>query len=102
MLISLNEVKEHLRYDLDDTSNDLVLTSYVLAAEQSIKNYIRADIDIATKPDIKVAVMLLVGFFDLYRNADIQLKTTDTKTNSTYLPYPVLFMLTKYRKPTTF
>ena len=95
MLISLNEVKEHLRYDLDDTSNDMVLTSYILAAEQAIKNYIRTDVDITTKPDLKVAVMLLVGYFDLYRNAEAKTLHSDT-----YMPYPVLYLLTQYRRPT--
>ena len=33
MLISLEEVKDHLRYELDDTSNDMILTGYILAAE---------------------------------------------------------------------
>lgn len=100
MLLTLSEVKQHLRYDEEDTSNDMILSSYILAAEAAIKNYIRKDIDVTTKPDIKVAVMLLVGYFDLHRNAEVQLKTTDTKTNSTYLPYPVLYLLTSYRQPT--
>ena len=95
MILTLNEIKQHLRYDEDDTSNDLVLTGYVLAAEATIKNFIRNDIDINTKPDIKVAAMLLVGFFDLYRNAEVK-----TEHNPNYMPYPVLYLLTQYRRPT--
>lgn len=95
MLLTLNEIKEHLRYDLDDDSNDLVLASYGLAAEAAIKNFIRNDIDVNTKPDIKVAAMLMVGFFDLYRNAEV-----NTIHNPNYMPYPVLFLLTQYRRPT--
>lgn len=94
MLLNLNEVKQHLRYDEDDTSNDLVLTGYIMAAEAAIKNYIRKDIDVNTKPDIKVAAMLLVGFFDLYRNAEVT-----TNHDPSYLPYPILYLLTQYRSP---
>ena len=94
MLLTLNEVKEHLRYELDDNSNDMILTGYALAAEQAIKNYIRKDIDIETKADIKVAAMLLVGFFDLYRSAEV-----NAPSNASYMPYPVLYLLTPYRRP---
>ena len=99
MLISLPEVKEHLRYDLDDTSNDLVLTSYVMAAEAAIKAFIRKDIDLTTKPDIKVAAMLMVGFFDLYRNAEATL-SSNPAISPNYMPYPVLYLLIPYRQPT--
>lgn len=95
MMLTLNEVKEHLRYDIDDNSNDLVLTSYILGAESAIKNFIDKDVDINTKADIKIAAMLLIGFFDLYRNAEIS-----TLKNANYLPYPVLMLLTQYRRPT--
>ena len=95
MLLSLNEVKQHLRYDEDDNSNDMVLTSYIMAAEAAIKKFIRSEIDIDTQPDIKIAAMLLVGFFDLYRNAEAKpIQNTD------YMPYPVLYLLKQYRKPT--
>ena len=97
MLLSLNEVKQHLRYDEDDTSNDMVLTSYIMAAEAAIKNFIRSDIDLETQPDIKVAAMLLVGFFDLYRNAEVK---PNPNQDINYLPYPVLYLLKQYRKPT--
>ena len=95
MLLTLNEIKQHLRYDEDDDSNDLVLTGYIMAAEAAIKNFIRSDIDVNTKDDIKIAAMLLVGFFDLYRNAEVT-----TNHNPNYMPYPVLYLLTQYRQPT--
>lgn len=94
MLLTLNEVKQHLRYEEEDTANDLILTGYAMAAEQAIKNYIRSDIDVNTKPDIKVAAMLLVGFFDLYRSAEVA-----APSNGSYMPYPVLYLLTPYRQP---
>lgn len=95
MLVSLEEVKDHLRYELDDTSSDLILTGYILAAEQAIKNYINTGIDINTKPDIKIAAMLLVGFFDMYRNADVA-----APSNGSRMPYAVLYLLAPYRTPT--
>ena len=94
MILTLQEVKEHLRYDSDDTSNDMTLTGYILAAEQAIKTYIDSDLDITTKPDIKIAAILLVGFFDLYRNAEAV-----ATNNPNYMPYPVLYLLSPYRKP---
>lgn len=93
MFLSLAEVKDHLRYELDDTSNDLILTGYILAAEQAIKTYVNKDIDINTKPDIKIAAMLLVGFFDMYRNGE-------APSNGTKMPYAVSYLLTPYRTPT--
>lgn len=93
MLISLEEVKDHLRYELDDASNDMILTGYILAAEQAIKNYINKDVDINTKADIKVAAMLLIGFFDMYRNAE-------APSNGSKMPYAVLYLLAPYRTPT--
>ena len=93
MLISLEEVKNHLRYELDDASNDMILTGYILAAEQAIKNYINKDVDINTKADIKVAAMLLIGFFDMYRNAE-------APSNGSKMPYAVLYLLAPYRTPT--
>ena len=93
MLLTLNEVKDHLRYELDDPSNDLILTGYILAAEQAIKKYVNRDVDINTKADIKIAAMLLVGFFDMYRNAE-------APSNGSKMPYAVLYPLAPYRTPT--
>ena len=95
MLLDLNTVKDHLRYEIEDPSNDLILTSYIMAAEQAIKNYVRADIDLNTKDDIKVAAMLLIGFFDMYRNAEVS-----APSNGSFMPYPVRYLLTPYRLPT--
>ena len=95
MLLTLNEVKDHLRYELDDYSNDHILTGYILAAEAAITNYINIGIDINTKPDIKIAAMLLVGFFDMYRNAEVT-----APSNGSRMPYAVLYLLSPYRTPT--
>lgn len=95
MLLTLNEVKDHLRYELDDTSNDLILTGYILAAEQAILKYVNSDIDINTKADIKIAAMLLIGFFDMYRNAEVT-----APSNGSKMPYAVSYLLSPYRTPT--
>lgn len=40
MVVTLEEVKEHLRYESTDTSNDFYLNGLILAADKVIKNYI--------------------------------------------------------------
>ncbi len=95
MLLSLEEVKDHLRYELDDPSNDLILTGYILAAEQAIRTYVNSDVVLETKADIKIAAMLLVGFFDMYRNADVA-----APSNGSKMPYAVAYLLSPYRTPT--
>lgn len=91
--VTLNEVKHHLRYD--DDANDTNLTMYILAAESAIKRYITEDIPAAGTDDIKIATLMLVGYFDENRSPD-----KDTPTNGNYLPQPVVSMIYPYRKPT--
>lgn len=92
-LATLEEVKHHLRYD--DDSNDMMLTAYIAAAESAVNRYITDTVVATDTPVIKVAVLLLVGYFDDNRNAD-----KDTPTNGNYLPAPVVTLLYPYRKPT--
>lgn len=93
-IVTLEQVKEHLRYD--DTSNDVALTGYIAAAESAVLNYITDAFADGVYPDaIKHAVLLLVGYFDQYRNAE-----SDTPTNAVYLPLPVQALLYPYRTPT--
>lgn len=91
--VTLEEVRDHLRYD--DDANDTMLTAYTLAAEKAVKNYIKADVPSDAAHDIKVAVLLLVGYFDNYRNVD-----QDAPNYGNYLPDPVRMMLIPYRKAT--
>lgn len=91
--VTLEEVKHHLRYD--DDANDSNLTMYIKAAESAISRYITEEIPAAGTDDIKVATLMLVGYFDDNRSAD-----KDTPTNGNYLPAPVVAMLYTYRKPT--
>lgn len=91
--VTIEEARDHLRYD--DDANDAMLTAYIKASEQAVKSYIKKDVDPDSAHDIKVAVLLMVGYFDSYRNID-----KDMPTFSNYLPDPVRMMLMPYRKPT--
>lgn len=91
-LVTLEEVKHHLRYD--DDANDAALTMYIAAAESAIYRYIDDEIDTTAQGDIKTAALMLVGYFDDNRNAD-----KETPTNGNYLPQPVVSLLYPYRTP---
>lgn len=91
--VTLEDAKHHLRYD--DDSNDIMLTAYIAAAEAAVKRYITETVTANDTPDIKVAVLLLVGYYDLHRNID-----KDTPDDGNYLPPPVRTLLWPYRKPT--
>ena len=91
--VTLEEVKHHLRYD--DDSNDIMLTAYIAAAESAVKRYITETVAAADTPDIKVAVLLLVGYYDFHRNMD-----KDMPSDGNYLPAPVRALLWPYRQPT--
>ena len=91
--VTLEEVKHHLRYD--DDANDTTLIMYIKAAESAIGRYITEEIPAEGTDGIKVAALMLIGYFDENRNAG-----KDTPTNGNYLPAPVVSMLYPYRKPT--
>lgn len=91
--VTLEEVKHHLRYD--DDANDRALAMYIAAAEAAINNYINTPLPSAGFDDIKIAALMLVGYFDDNRSPD-----KDTPINGNYLPQPVVSMLYPYRKPT--
>lgn len=92
-LVTLDEVKHHLRYD--DDANDVTLTMYIKAAEAAINRYITDTVPESAGDDIKVAALMLIGYFDENRSPD-----SATLTNGNYLPQPVMAMLYPYRKPT--
>ena len=89
-ILTLNEVRAHLRYDRDD--NDATLQIMLDAAEQAIKTHCDAGQDLA-QPAIKQAALLLIGYWDNNRNAE------KADANDWYLPPPVLALLTPYRTP---
>lgn len=91
--VTLEEVKHHLRYD--DDANDATLTIFMTAAEFAISRYVTETIPSEGTQDIKVATLMLIGYFDDNRSPD-----KDTPTNGNYLPQPVVSMLYPYRRPT--
>lgn len=90
---TLDEVKQHLRYD--DDSNDVILTAFLAGAETAIDDYITDDVTEKMLPSLKVATLLLAGHFDDDRNAG-----KDKAENDNYLPKPVQHLLYPYRTPT--
>lgn len=91
--VTLEEAKHHLRYD--DDSNDTMLAAYIAAAEATINQYITANVAASATPDIKVAALLLIGYYDNHRNMD-----KDMLSDGNYLPAPVRALLWPYRQPT--
>lgn len=87
-MLTLEEVRAHLRYDSDD--NDAALQIMLDAAEQAIKTHCDPNQDLNTAA-IKQAALLLIGYWDNNRNAE--------QGNDWYLPQPVLALLTPYRTP---
>ncbi|MCK4097436.1 phage gp6-like head-tail connector protein [Acinetobacter radioresistens] len=93
-IVSLETLKEHLRYD--DDSNDLMLQGYLEAADSVVKNYITDEFTNAEYPKaIHQAILLLCGYWDQYRNAEQEMPV-----NGNFLPMPVQSLLYPYRKPT--
>lgn len=92
-IVSLETLKEHLRYDDDD--NDLMLQGYLDAADSVVKNYITDEFESEYPKAIHQAILLLCGFWDEHRNAE-----SETPVNGNYLPMPVQSLLFHYRKPT--
>lgn len=92
-IVSLEALKEHLRYDDDD--NDLMLQGYLDAADSVVKNYITDEFESEYPEAIHQAILLLCGFWDKHRNAE-----SETPVNGNYLPMPVQSLLFHYRKPT--
>ena len=91
--VTLEDAKHHLRYD--DDSNDTMLAAYIAAAEATINQYITANVAASATPDIKVATLLLVGYYDNHRNMD-----KDMLSDGNYLPAAVRALLWPYRQPT--
>lgn len=93
-IVTLPEVKEHLRYDTDD--NDATLGIYIKAAENAVLNYVTDKFENNVYPDaVKHAVLLMVGMFDREREPGKESSIIDN-----YLPPAVRALLYPYRTPT--
>ena len=93
-IVTISEVKEHLRYDTDD--NDSNLNIYIKAAENAVLTYVTDTFKDDLYPDaVKQAVLLMVGMFDTDREPSKESVIVDN-----YLPAPVRALLYPYRTPT--
>ena len=92
-IVTLPEVKEHLRYDTDD--NDPMLEMYIKAAENAVLNYVTDKFEGEYPDVVKHAVLLMVGVFDTDREP-----SKDSPITDNYLPAPVRALLYPYRTPT--
>lgn len=91
---TLEQVKQHLRYDADDTSNDAILQAYLDATAAAISNYITATVTPANIPLLRTAQLLYAGYLDQYRNAE-----AEAPVNGNYLPQPITALLWSLRTP---
>ena len=67
-IVSLETLKEHLRYD--DDSNDMMLQGYLDAADSVVLNYITDELEPDYPKAIHQAILLLCGYCDQSRNAE--------------------------------
>ena len=90
---TLEQVKQHLRYD--DDSNDLLLDSYLHAASAAIDNYITDAVTDQMLPVLRIATLLLCGYYD-----DNRVANRDMPSDGNYLIPPIRALLYPYRQPT--
>ena len=77
-VITLEEVKGHLRLELDETYDDVVLTRFLKAADEYVKG---ATGFIFSDPDnipyrVKLAALMLVEHWDKNRGTQVEGMTT--------------------------
>ena len=72
MLVSVDEVKAHLRIDQDE--EDLYLESLIRQAQAAAEDYCRTQFSDPAPEPARLAVLLMVGFY--YENRDIPDMTT--------------------------
>ncbi len=93
-IVTLEEVKEHLRYD--DNSSDNNLEIYRKAAESAVLRY--TDVkhhELPYPEEFRLAVLVYVGYYDKHRNAE-----SDAPVSGNFMPQPVQALLFPYRTPT--
>lgn len=92
MVLTVNDVARHLRYDDDDIINaDL---QHVLdSAEQAVKDHVSTKFDAENKIQQR-AILMMCGYFDENRGVN-----KDTVSNDGFLPQPVKDLLSPYYLP---
>ena len=72
MLVSVDEVKTHLRIDQDE--EDLYLESLIRQAQAAAEDYCRVSFEDDVPEPVRLAILLFVGFY--YENRDLPDRTT--------------------------
>ena len=72
MLVSVDEVKAHLRIDQDE--EDLYLESLIRQAQAAAEDYCRVSFEDDAPEPVRLAFLLFVGFY--YENRDLPDRTT--------------------------
>ena len=69
MLISLEEIKQHLRIDNDDSTElDAELTAFYAAAVEYAEDYTSTEIGSEMRATMRQAILLMIG--DFYENRE--------------------------------
>ena len=93
-LATLEQVKQGLRVDADNTDDDALLALLIKAASERIAGYIKSDIPDPVPNAVAVATILLVGH--LYKNTD---SDPDEAFDLGTLPHPVTALIYHLRDP---
>ena len=72
MLVSVDEVKTHLRIDQDE--EDVYLESLIRQAQAAAEDYCRVSFEDDVPEPVRLAILLFVGFY--YENRDLPDRTT--------------------------
>ena len=72
MLVSVDEVKTHLRIDQDE--EDVYLESLIRQAQAAAEDYCRESFGDDAPEPVRLAILLFVGFY--YENRDVPDRTT--------------------------
>lgn len=105
MIVSLDEIKEYLRYD-DTPDNDAVLMVFYNSAMTAILNYVT---DTFTSEDeypevFKLAVLSYIGWLDSSRDGSgiqkMEMGADTAYIDGNYIPAVVRNVLYPYRTPT--
>ena len=72
MLVSVDEVKTHLRIDQDE--EDVYLESLIRQAQAAAEDYCRVSFGDDAPEPVRLAILLFVGFY--YENRDVPDRTT--------------------------
>ena len=72
MIVTVDEVKTHLRIQYDE--EDAYLTSLIAQAQAAAEDYCRVSFEDGAPEPVRLAVLLFVGFY--YENRDLPDRTT--------------------------